>query len=229
MAKNRNVVEKFNLAPNEKTREYTPDWMFKNSIPLCEDGCGNCVIWMNVSRIDSLILFICHDPSEVTVIAESPAAFFENLRAFLLLHDKKGDFDILYEYLQNWSVQSGKKTGIGHKTTGEKDIFEFGEANVGDSVSLHHRGKYTIVMEPELAGQLILATEDNDIIKKVKRRDQRWTIGFLIALGIVFTLFYRGTNGKALVSIGYTILSLFFFGGVFSITMDFYYSWKDKR
>lgn len=100
-ARHSHIAEAFNLAPSERARELSPDWIFKNSIAMGQDGCGNYILWMNVSRIDSPILFVCHDPAKVMVIAKSPADFFIDIRAFLSSYDDKTGSGLLYDYMRN--------------------------------------------------------------------------------------------------------------------------------
>ena len=228
-AKHNHVVDEFNLAPNQKVRDYAPDWMFKNAAVIGGDGCGNYAVWMDVSRMDSPILFICHDPAEVTVLAKSPAIFFESLRAFLPQYDTKNSINLLGAYLESWTPQLTGKTGITHISKAGQDLFDFNGAEVGDSVALDYRGKYTIVQKPSRPGVLRLATEAEDTIKYVKRRDRIWAFIILGILGLIFAFFY-GIKGKSiLASIGMTLFSLLIISGMLIMCLDAFYSWQEKR
>lgn len=223
------AADEFNLAPNQKARDYTPDWMFKNAMAIGGDGCGNHAVWMDVSRMDSPVLFICHDPSEVTVLAKSPEDFFKNLRAFLPHYNAKNNANLLGAYLQTWTPQLTGKTGIIHTTKADQDLFDFSEAEIGDSVALDYRGKHTIVKKPYQTGVLRLTTEADDIIKKVKCRDRIWAFIALATLGLIFAFFYEIKGKSILASIGMTLFSLLIISGMFSMFLDPYYSWQEKR
>lgn len=228
VAEQRPSIDEFNLAPGQKNREYTPDWMFRNSFSIGGDGCGNFVIWMDASKIDSKILFICHDPSEVTILANSPAEFFDHLHTYLSNHEFNDKNSLLYGYLENWKPPTDTSSGIFHTNKNDRDVFDFNVGNIGDTVSLDFRGKYTIVSKSDRAGVLTLKTEEEETVRKIQMRDRIWAVVLVAAIGMVFVFFLQILNKTILASIGWTLLSLIMFSGIFSLTLDAYYSLEEK-
>lgn len=229
VAQKRSSVGQFNIAPHEKYREFSPDWMFKNAIPIGDDGCGNYVLWMDASRIDSPILFVCHDPAEVVVLSKSPTEFFNTMRLHLSSSDGKGQHGILYDYINSWTPQTAASSGIIHTPKSNRDVFDFNAANTGDAIALDVRGKHTIVLKPSQPGVLNLGTEAEDVVAQMRRRDRNWTIGLTAAFGVVFLFFYGVLNKSILASLGHTVLALLVTGTILSTTIDSYYIWREKR
>ncbi len=228
-AKNCHITEAFNIAPNKKARKFSPDWMFKNSITIGQDGRGNFAIWMDVSKMDSLVLFVCHDPSEVTVLAKSPADFFDDLRVFLTSYGPKNHFGLLDEYLKNWEPEIETVSKIVHSKQMNIDIFDFGVANVGDRVALDHRGKNTIVKESNQRGVLLLTDEEESVIRSVKRRDQIWYIGLLSSLAMGFSFFYILQKKSIMISFLWTLMSFLMFFFVMMMMLDQYCIWRSRK
>lgn len=229
IAKNRFNVGEFSIAPTEKDRKSSPDWMFKNSLPLAADGLGNHALWMDVARMDSLILFVCHDPPEVFVLSKNPTDFFNNIRDHLVSNEKNNLHDVLYDYLEVWTDKTNSFSSLKYKKDSDRDIFDFNIADIGDSVALNNRGNRTVVSEGLEPGVLILSSENEDMTNGIKRRNQKWAIGTILLVSAIFIYFYAVQDNSMLASIGFTFLSLLMISGIMTMLVDEYYIWQEKR
>lgn len=229
VAKKRPNIGPLSIAPNQKQREHSPEWMFKNSVPIGKDDLGNFVLWMDVTRLDSQILFVCHDPSEVTVLANTPVNFLDDFKNYISNSTGKIKQYILSSYLEDWVYEPKFPTGIIHQKHSDTEVFDFNTANIGDSITLDALGKNTIVIESTPPGRLTLGTESEEVITKLKRRDRNWAIGTAALLIVMFSLFYFGLNKSIWASLALSAVSLVVIFWIFMMMLDAYWSWLEKQ
>lgn len=223
------AIGQFNIAPNEDFRDSSPSWIFKNAIPIANDGCGNYALWMDGSWIDSLVLLVSHDPPEVVVLGKTPAEFFNAVGLHVTNSPTKNRHGIFHDYLEDWHCPTETASEVTHTSQDDCDVFDFNAANVGDSISLDFRGKHTIAQEPSRPGVLTLTDEDENVLAQIRRRNRVWIIGIVAMVAVIFCLFYVVLKQPIFSSVALTFCSLITGGYVLTTVIDKILLWRAKR
>ena len=200
-------------APNEELRKYAPDY-FPNSLIIGDDGCGNHMCWLDVRNANSKILFLCHDPAIIMVIANTATEWIEGLIGGYNspTFDEKGETSWGVFYEASGLEKSEKKIWREKINNGENDdfglvkwqksglsYFDFNNAHPGAGVSLDYNGKHTCIETGDQTGILALGVLSKETIKSQRRADV--IIYFLMAICFAGCFyFFNQVDGKGVIA-----------------------------
>lgn len=189
-------LDDFYLAPTQSKRDYTPEFFFKNSLVIGDTGDGNFFLMVDAWKIDSRIVYADHDLATVTVVAESIVEFFKALARGYDSPDfvelKESCLDGFFEEFEASVAQkSDEDLGLNHLSDEAFDYFDISNASLGAEIDLKFRGKYTKIEDGQESGVLILTTESDEVIARLKRNDRVSFLVFLSVFAGVIWLFYN--------------------------------------
>lgn len=194
-------IDNIYWAPNKELREYAPDF-FANSLTVGDDGCGNFYCWLDVRDENSSILYICHDPPMIMVVADTAADW---IKAPIKISESQGfdetkesswdqfydamDFNDMLRNSGNSSLYNGQNNelGLSHWQRDGLTYFDFNNARPKARVSLDYNGKHTAVVPIDKTGILALGVKDKETIKSQRRTD---IISYALMAALLACCFY---------------------------------------
>lgn len=234
------------LAPSAEMREYAPD-CFANSLIVGDDGTGNFMCWMDVTEANSKILYLCHDPGVVMVIANSAVEWLEGLvQGFQSpTFDKmeESDWGNFFETSglekresEIWKTNfyNGKTGELGLKHWQENGLsyFDFADAQVGTGFSLCFNGKYSVLEVGKQTGVVVMGVLSQEEVR-LERRDDIM-IYTLMALFFASCFYYfNQIVGKSIISSLFSSAAstafFFFVAGMLYIWFDQLMDWLKAK
>lgn len=224
-------------APTEKMREYTPDCL-AGSLVIGDDGCGNFIYWMDVGDANSKIIYVCHDPAVIMVIAETASEWLEGLmqgfQSPTFRQKQESDWGNFFTNsgleapeFKIWDTgfYNGADNELGLKRHLKDGLsyFDFADAKVGAGVSLQVNGKHTTLEPGEKTGIVRMGTLSKQAIKSQRKGD---IITYALMAFCFAGCFYyfiqvdgKGMIGSFFSSLAITLL-LFFGLGMVYIWLD---------
>ena len=205
-------IEEFYLAPTEEMRQYTPDF-FKDSLAIGDDGAGNFIVWMDIKDSNSKILWVCHDPAVIVVLADSPIAFFEGLiEGFDSPTFREKEESALGNFFENIKLDTfesliGKngfyngdsnELGLVETINHENHFFDFTHAQVGVGIRLDLNGRYTSIEPTDKVGVITVGKQSDTRIKSQQKQDLLlYTLMALCFLGFLY--YFHQINNVTLI------------------------------
>lgn len=194
-------IDDFYLAPTKSTRKFSTEFFFTKGLVIGDTGDGNYFLMVDARKSNSRIVYTDHDMRTVTVVAENIVEFFNALARgfdtpdFVKMKEScvGGFFD---EFEAVMAKKSDEDFGLTHTKGEEYDYFDFSKANLGAEADLTFRGKYSKIEEGQDSGVLILGTESDEVIARMKRKDRISCLVFLAILaGVIWSFYFFGDFG----------------------------------
>lgn len=168
-------------------------------LPIGDDGCGNFIYLYDVSNPDSQIIYMCHDPAVLMVIANSMEEFLQ--RILIILAETNNEQELFSSYIEKYEFSeaamriwkqgyyNGQNSELGfihQKHSNSKVYANFTNAKPGAGISLSFFGKYTEIYYTNLKDVIAIEKMETDGIKKLKYKDKRAWVYFALTLPLLY-------------------------------------------
>ena len=193
-------------------------------LPIGTDGCGNLIYLYDVSDPDTSVIYYCHDPAVIMVIAVNMTQFLEQLSLLAKLDRiKQGKDDLFDVFMEKnklsdssmkiWEhkIYNGEENNLGLHTSNfaDKIHVDFSKALPGAGVSLAYFGKYTEIYFTNEKNVISIEKMDRNGVEELNRKDRNATIIFVSGT-ILCTIVLIAFEQSILKSIFFSLIIMIF-------------------